>query len=107
VQQEYYFLTLHPLVGLRMACYTVLSVLRVLRSSKTGSRHLSLGHSLLLEPSGWYRVIFLKGTWLSIFAICHSHFSLAVLIIFSMLGSLYKLHNSSARTWARSPTVVW
>ena len=48
---------------------------RVLKFSKTGSRHLSLGLAFFLLPSGWCRVILLKGTWLSILAwwMCIDH----------------------------------
>jgi hypothetical protein len=46
-------------------------------------------------PSGWEKVIFLQGALSSIIAICPNHFNLAILIIFTMLGSLYILYNSS------------
>ena len=68
---------------------------KVLRYFNTESSHLNLGLSFFLLPSGWEKVIFMKGTLPSILTMCPNHFNVAILIIFTMLGCLYKLYNSS------------
>ena len=66
------------------------------RGSKIYCSHLDIGLPFFLLPSGWEKVIFMQGTLSSILAMCPNHFSLAILIIFTMLGSLYKLYRSSS-----------
>jgi len=57
--------------------------------------HLNLDLPFFLLPSGWKKVIFMLDTLSSILAIWPNYFNLAILIIFTMLGSLYKLYSSS------------
>jgi len=67
---------------------------RVLRSFNTESSHLNLGLPFFLLPSGWEKIIFMQGTLLSILALCPNHWRLAIVIIFTMLGSFHKLYSS-------------
>jgi hypothetical protein len=68
---------------------------RILRSFNTESGYLSLGLPFFLLPSGWEKVIVLQGALSSLLAICPNHFNLDIFIIFTMLGSLYIVYNSS------------
>ena len=68
---------------------------RVLISFNTESGHLNLGLLFFLLPSGWEKVICMQGTLSSILATGPNHFNVAILIILTMFGSLYKLHSSS------------
>ena len=65
---------------------------KVLRSFNTESSHLNLGFPFFLLPSGWEK-FYLPAS--SILAVCRNHFTLAVLITFTVPGCLYKLRTSS------------
>ena len=67
---------------------------KILKSFNNQSSHLNLSLSLFLLPSGWEKFIFLQGTLSSILAICSNHFSLAIVIIFTVLRSFYKPYSS-------------
>jgi hypothetical protein len=84
---------LHRYLSCAVLHYVV--TFRILRSFNTESNHFSLGLPFFVLHSDREKFIFLQGALSSILAIFHSHLNVAVLIIFTMLGSLYKLYNSS------------